>query len=252
MVAPARASGNGPPSARKCARAAGTRGTRPGRRCGTEVSDDTTLEVMLSWSASRPWGRPSCRRCRSAWRGRPAEPAELRPARTNSATPPACPHRSSSLNGSTSVPLAPRSKVITDRRAGRAGRISRIFASCVPSRRRSRPPLSRAGCTRCVSRGGGIDRHVGGAHEEAGEVRDGPLGTVLREDGDAVARRQPELAESRTGVEHGIPELDVAQALPPLAFLVPQRSGFARERSTASEKSFSVRGSAMVVSAYWN
>ena len=120
-------------------------------------------DAVIAWSeqrrstrcccatASRPWGRPWCRMCRSRW---PAHPASTEGLGSGSDT--SRPLRGPGLPARRmSSPRARRRRnAMTCRSAGSRSRVSSTFSSCTRSSRTPPPRPSRAGCTPPVSPAG--------------------------------------------------------------------------------------------------
>ena len=68
----------------------------------------------------------------------------------------------------------------------------------------------------------GIDRDVGAARRQGGEVRQGPFGSVVREDGDLVAGLYPELEQPECSMFHAARKLLMRNVVPDSVGLVPQ------------------------------
>ncbi len=66
----------------------------------------------------------------------------------------------------------------------------------------------------CLGGQRGIDRNVGAAGGEAGVVGDGPLGAILRQDGDPVAWADAQLVQAEAQVLYPVGQIGVAQVEP--------------------------------------
>ena len=171
-----------PPSARRCARAAGTRGTRrrPAQVEDLQPADHVRGDVAVgqhhalgvAGGARGVDQRGEVVRVRPA--ARPPASAGTWPARP-------CPRASRSANGITPGPVASASNAMMCRSAG-ARRLPDV-EDLLQLRLAGDEDRHGAGVAQDVvdlARGeGGVDRDVGAAGGEAGEVGDGPLGPVL-------------------------------------------------------------------------